>query len=348
MKRPIWSSLILLAGLSVLTASKATAADTIYQYDSNSPLLGDVSGYTKTELTLKRGATNVKIPANEIERVRWDGEPPQLNIARNQEQNGNFAAALEEYKKAEGSASPNLKKSLQYMIARATASSAKANPAQLDNGIKMLDDFVKANADHFSYYPAMKLLGESYLAKKDYAAANSAFGTVERSPWKDYQMYAKNMKARVLLAQGNTKGALAAFETVAKMDGKTPGELASKHAAQLGSAICLEKEGKPQDAIKVLDEIIKNVSSTQSSLLAEVYLKKGDCYQALGESKEALIAYLHVDVLFPSDPAVHAEALYHLSTLWGKVQNKERGAEARAVLQQQYPDSEWAQKAAKG
>ncbi len=347
MKRPIWSSLILLAGMSILTASNATAADTIYQYDGSSPLLGDISGYTKTELTLKRGASDVKIPANEIERVRWEGEPPQLNIARNQEQNGNYAAALEEYKKAESSASPNLKKSLQYMTARATARSAKSNPAVLDNAIKLLDDFVKANGDHFSYYPAMKLLGESYLAKKDYVAANSAFGTVERSPWKDYQMDAKNMKARVLLAQGNTKGALAAFETVAKMDGKTPSELASKHAAQLGSAICLEKDGKPQDAIKVLDEIIKNVSSQQSSLLAEAYLKKGDCYQALGESKEALIAYLHVDVLFSSEPAVHAEALYNLSTLWGKVQKPERGAEARAVLQQQYPDSEWTQKATK-
>ena len=86
--------------------------------------------------------------------------------------------------------------------------------------------------------------------------------------------------------------------------------------------------------------MIKNVNSQQKALLAEAYIKKGDCYQALGESKEALIAYLHVDVLFPSEPGLHAEALYHLSNLWGKVQKPERGTEARAVLQQQYPDSE--------
>jgi len=345
MKCPIWSSLILLTVLQILSVSNLEAADTIYQYNSSSPLLGDVSGYTKTELTFKRGATETKIPANEIQRVRWDGEPPQLNIARNQEANGNYAEALEEYKKSQANASANLKKDLQFMIARATAKSAQSNPAALDSGIKMLDEFIKANGDHYQYYPAMKLLGEAYLAKKDYPAANTAFGTVERSPWKDYQMDAKNLKARVLLAQGDTKGALAAFTAITKMDAKTEPEQASKRAAQLGSALCLEKEGKQKEAIAILDEVIKTTSSQQSPLLAEAYLRMGDCYRELGESKEALIAYLHIDVLFPTEPAVHAEALYHLSTLWGKVQKPERGVEARAVLQQQYPDSEWTQKA---
>ncbi|QDT45065.1 hypothetical protein Pan241w_51820 [Gimesia alba] len=345
MKRPIWLSLILLAGLQVLTITHLEAADTIYQYNSNSPQLGDIKGYTKTELTLQRGTKSVKIPANEIQRVRWNGEPPQLNIARNQEQNGNYAAALDEYKKAQAGASANLKTDLQFMIARATAKSAQSNAADLDNAIKFLSDFIKANGDHYQYYAATKLLGEAYLAKKDYAAANKEFGTLERSPWKDTQMNAKNLKARVLLAQGNVKGALAAFDAVAKMDAKSPAEMASKRAAQLGSAVCLEKEGKQKEAITVLDQIIKTADPQQTALLAEAYLRKGDCFREIGEAKEALIAYLHIDVLFPSQPAIHAEALYHLSTLWGKVQKPERGAEARAVLQQQYPNSEWTQKA---
>lgn len=346
MKRPIWLCLSLLACLQILMTSNLEAADSIYKYNSTSPLLGDISGYTKTELTLKRGTKSVKIPANEVERVRWNGEPPQLNIARNQERNGNYAAALEQYKKSQASGSANLKKDLQFMIARATVKSAQSNVAALDNAIKMLDAFIKANGDHYQYYPAIKLLGEAYLAKKDYAAANKAFSTLESSPWKDYQMDAKNLKARVLLAQGNVKGALSAFNAVAKMDAKSESELASKRAAQLGSAWCLEKEGKPQEAINNLDEIIKSANSQQNALLAEAYLRKGDCYRELGESKEALIAYLHIDVLFPTEPAMHAEALYRLSTLWGKVQKPERGVEARAVLQQQYPNSEWTQKAA--
>ncbi|MCA9015983.1 MAG: tetratricopeptide repeat protein, partial [Planctomycetaceae bacterium] len=144
---------------------------------------------------------------------------------------------------------------------------------------------------------------------------------------------------------GNVKGALVAFDAVAKMDAKSPAEQASKRAAQLGSALCLEKEGKQKEAITVLDEIIKTADAQQTALLAEAYLRKGDCYRELGEAKEALIAYLHIDVLFPSQPAIHAEALYHLSTLWGKVQKPERGVEARAILQQQYPNSEWSQKA---
>lgn len=347
MKSPLWLILILLACFQLLSPAYLEAADTVYQYNSKSPQLGDVTGYTKTELSLKRGATAVKIPANEVQRVRWNGEPPQLNIARNQETNGNYAAALEQYKKAMAGGSENLKKDLQFMTARATAKSAKSDAAALDNAIKMLDTFVKSNGDHYRYYPAMKLLGEAYMAKKDYPAANKAFGTLERSPWKDYQMDAKNLKARVLLAQGNVSGALSAFTAISKMDAKSPAELASKNSAQLGSALCLSKEGKQKEAIKILDEIIKKSNPQQSALLAETYLRKGDCYRELGESKEALIAYLHIDVLFPMEPAVHAEALYRLSTLWGKIQKPERGVEARAVLQQQYPNSEWSQKAAR-
>jgi len=111
-----------------------------------------------------------------------------------------------------------------------------------------------------------------------------------------------------------------------KMDAKSEPEQASKRAAQLGSALCLEKEGKQKEAISILNEIIKTTSSQQSPLLAEAYLRMGDCYRELGEPKEALIAYLHIDVLFPTEPAVHAEALYHLSTLWGKVQKPERAS----------------------
>ena len=76
------------------------------------------------------------------------------------------------------------------------------------------------------------------------------------------------------------------------------------------------------------------------------YVRQGDCLQAQNKTKEAILAYLHVPVLFSKEKALHAESLFRLSQLWGSVQKPERAADARAELERLYPDSEWAKKLA--
>ena len=60
--------------------------------------------------------------------------------------------------------------------------------------------------------------------------------------------------------------------------------------------------------------------------------------------KDALMAYLHVDILFYGDSETHAESLYHLGKLWQVAKNQDRAAAAVNLLKQRYAGSVWAEK----
>jgi hypothetical protein len=64
----------------------------------------------------------------------------------------------------------------------------------------------------------------------------------------------------------------------------------------------------------------------------------------MGQNEGAVLAFLHTDMLFANQPDSHAEALYQLSTLWGKLGEPQRAADAKARLANLYAGSSWAKK----
>ncbi|MBC7966776.1 MAG: tetratricopeptide repeat protein, partial [Fuerstia sp.] len=113
----------------------------------------------------------------------------------------------------------------------------------------------------------------------------------------------------------------------------------------LGKAACQQKQGQIDEAIATLDGVIGQASESESQTLAQAWVLKGDCFRAKNMPKDALMAYLHVDVLYPSEPAAHAEALYHLVSLWAPAGHQDRSDEAMAKLSTKYPNSPWTKQA---
>jgi TolA-binding protein len=114
----------------------------------------------------------------------------------------------------------------------------------------------------------------------------------------------------------------------------------------LGKALCQQKQGLIDEAIATVDEVISKASESESQTLARAWVLKGDCLRAKNLPKDALMAYLHVDVLYASEPAAHAEALYRLASLWGPAGQQARAEEALALLTTRYPNSSWAKQPA--
>lgn len=328
------------------------AADAIYRKSNTTPAQGEVTSVTRTEITVKpRIGDPIKIPISDITRVRWDGEPAILNLSRSSEQSGYFDKAIEGYEKARTEYTGDnqyLKDDITFLIARANARAALADPSRLEDAVSKLESFKASNSDSFRFFETLHFLGQTYLAKKDFAKAKAAFDEMEQAPLKAYQMSARVANARVLFSEGKTNEALALFTTVAGEPATDPTESAARYEALLGKAGCEHKAMQYDQAIQTLETVIADVSPQETALMAEAYLRQGDCYRDQNRIKEAVLAYLHVDVLFPNEKALHPEALYQLARLWAAAGHPQRGAEAEARLTDGYPNNEWTKKLAGG
>lgn len=332
----------------VIPAAAVLRADEVKRRGEKSATKGDITGASPAEITLKpRTGSPIKIPVGDIERVKFDSEPASLNLARSSESNGQLDRALEGYEKAKAEnqqSNPLLKADIDFLIARVTASLAFGDSTKVDDAIAKLDAFKNSNANSFRLYESLDLLGRLYTQKNDVVKAREVFLQLGNSPLKTHQMAAKVAEGRLLLLEENLDGALSAFETVAGMQAAGPAEQTRQQEAVLGKATVLQKQKKYDEAVAVLDNVIQQAAAQETRIQAEAYLRQGDCYREQQKVKDAVLAYLHVDVLFPAEKALHAESLFNLANLWGPAGHQDRAAEATARLTSEYPNSAWAKK----
>jgi tetratricopeptide (TPR) repeat protein len=332
---------------TVLCVAVRLNAEDVIDRRGSATLRGDVTEISRTEIVLK-GRNNQKeyrIAANDIERVRWQGEQPQLTQVRVEERNGQFDKAIAGYEAAlKESTNNHLTTDLEFLIARVTATRALAEEENYDEAIKRLEKFRTTHGDSFRYFDSLKLLARLYMAKPDVEKANATMKLLLEAPWNDFKMEADILQAQVALAHGQVDAALVPLDNVLRVKPATPAEWSRRYEALLIKATCLQKQNKYQEAIDVLTGILDEAADDDTKTLAETCVRLGDCYQAAGRTKEAILAYLRVDILFPKEKAHHAESLYYLSRLFAQDGKFDKAADAQARLQQSYPRSTWTAK----
>jgi tetratricopeptide (TPR) repeat protein len=292
------------------------------------------------------GAAKREIPVNEIEVVQFDSEPNQLSQARIAVRAGRYDDAIAMIDKIDPQAlkRPEIAKDAEFYAALAAARAALAGSGSIAEAGKRMFAFERANRDSFHYFEACETLGNLLAAVGKHAEAQSYFTKLAEAPWPDYKMRALVLAGDALLRQQKYPEALARFEEVLKTD--APGELAAaqKRAATLGRAAAMGGAGKTDEAVKLVEDVIAKTDSTDEEVHARANVVLGNCYKAAGKKKEARLAFLHVHLLFPRNPELHAEALANLAALSADLGQPERAAEARNLLKEKYPHSVWASK----
>jgi tetratricopeptide (TPR) repeat protein len=335
------------AVLVATTCGSAFAADSITR-KSGPRLAGTITGTTKTELTIKPSVGDpVAVPANEVLLVDWDDATADLKLGLSDENGGRLDSALTRVRKSQADSQTSLdalKKEFEFVEARILGRMAKADPGKVDEALAALEKVKKTCADHFRYFDVLKALGEVQMVKGDNAAARQSFEGLAQAPWNDVKLAGQVALGRILMAEGNSDEAVKTFDAAISSAGNSAGEQARKYDAMLGKARALAVQSKHDEALKTLDEVTMKAPATETALQAEAYVLQGNSLQALNRNKEAVLAYLHVDLLFPRETGYHAEALYHLARLWKLVQSPERGLDAEAKLTASYPNSAWAKK----
>jgi tetratricopeptide (TPR) repeat protein len=181
-----------------------------------------------------------------------------------------------------------------------------------------------------------------------------AYGVLEDSNSSELQVRGRLGRALVYQDQKQYAAAMELFDGVLGRPVENPREQQCRQEALLGKGKCLSLQGDPDEAAKLLQEVIDKAPNDATELQARAFNLLGDCYyadRAVAERKreEALIRYLYVDAL-PALAAYgkeHAKALYRLSQLWNEMDppHPERAQDALDRLKEQYPNSPWARQA---
>jgi len=327
----------------LLLATAALAVDRV-KLSTGGQQTGDVTGSTPTELTLEIGATKKQLPVNELESVQFEGEPTGLTQARLAVAGGRYAdAATQLAKIPQGDLKrPILNQEVQFYQALTAARLALGGNGSIQDAGKRMLAFEKSNPTSFHSFEACEALGDLLVAMGNFPVAEAYYTKIATAPWPEYKMKAAALTGRALVGQKKYDQAIARFDQVLASDLQGSQARAQKIAATLGKAEALSGAGKPQDAVALVDEVIGKAGPDDDELLARAYTVKGASLKAAGQVKPAIVAYLHVDLLYPRFPAIHAEALGQLTELFTADNKTQRAAQARSTLKQKYPQSSWA------
>lgn len=331
---------IALLGFVAATGQASDRLTTI----SGKTYIGQVTQVTPVKLVVERNDVSEEIPSIQVQRVDFEGEPLALRTVRGHLAKAEIQDAAAVLERIEFKTAPRKVVQQDYDFYRAycAAKLALSGEGEIkEAGPKMLA-WVNANPTSYHYYEACQILGDLLLALHRYDQASVYYGKLADSPFPEMKMRAGVATGRALLIEKKAAEAQKAFDGVLAVNAAGDQADLQRLCATLGKARCAVEAGNPDDAIKTVEDIVAKTESDNAEVMATAYNTLGAAYKKAGKNKEALMAYLHVEVLYASSADAHAEALANLIDLWTAMGQPDRANKARRTLKEEYKNSPWA------
>ena len=120
-----------------------------------------------------------------------------------------------------------------------------------------------------------------------------------------------------------------------------PERSVQQREARLAKAESLVGLKKFKEAEVLVRQVIQAAPAEDAPAQAAAYNTLGDCLRAANRPKDALLAYLHTDLLYAKDKEEHPRALYQIEKLFRQLKQDGRADEYAQRLRQEYPRSPW-------
>lgn len=319
----------------------AAAQDLVHPHKGG-PSRGTILEMGREQVKLDAGGVPKIIPVNEIAKITFGSEPSELNNGRTAALQKNYILALQELRKLDGATLDRdlIKHEVDFLKALCQARLALAEGGDKAAASATMLAFVNSAKQSFHFYEAAEVLGELAMVMGKYADAVKYYGPIARVTWPDYQLRANYALGRALAADKQFDQALARYEAVSNSPLATPEAARLKLLAALGKAVCLAETGKAEEGLALAQEVISKNDAKDAGLFARAYNTLGIAYLKSSKPREAVLAFLHTDLLYATEADAHAEALYYLSKNWS---DTNKAAFARNTLRERYSGTVWAQ-----
>lgn len=330
-------------GAWLLAVGVCLAADTVRK--ESGTVTGRVVGMSPLEVEVEEVSTmRTKVPVNEIVTIFYEGAPAAMTKAWNHLDRGAYNEALDTLEAVDPETvnRREIAQDITFYKALCRARLALAGGGEIADAGREMAAFVVNERGSYHWLQANEVVGDLLVANGQFDKAEAYYTRLGQAPWPDYKMRAGVAIGRAQLAQGKTDEALQSFETVLAIDASGDLAQAQRLAASLGKARCLAAKDQHQEAISLIKEILGKADPEEVELHARAYNALGTALRRAGRTKDALMAFLHVDVLYSAVPDAHAEALANLAELWTELRKADRAVRCRRILEERYANSRWA------
>src|SRR4051812_2204227 len=317
----------LASALLMALALPAAAQDRVTYRDRSAKGAALATGKIESESVagIKLGART--IPAGDVIDVQYDIAALKLDYPRAiaaEARSANEAQAVYEGMLKTPAVQNNraVRRHVDYKIAMLTVARSDEGRDQRQKAIAALERFRKESPESWQLVPLTRTLARLYQDQEppDLDAARKAYEDLAAAPGAppELKQECQFNAIDLLLVAGKLDDARQKVASLPPSDPRTK-------VYQIG---CQASPDKLADAAKQLEDVIDKTADR--GLKAAAYTMLGDVYRRDPKTKkDAVYAYLWVDVVYNDDPAQVAKADGRLAELFGELKDEERAKKFR-------------------
>jgi tetratricopeptide (TPR) repeat protein len=311
---------------------------TTFKQGQGGAVRGTVQSESPSEVVVAVGNSTINVPTDQIARIEYNGQPAMLQLGETHENGGRFTEAIAQYKKAAADAAgkPFVVQSALFHEASALAELAMVEPDQVKEAKDRFSTFLKTYPASRHAAAAREGLARLLMHTGDFKGAEAAIAELAKLPRAAER--AGVLKAKLLARQGDHAGAVAELD---KLIASLPDKSARQREALLAKAESLAGEEKYKEAEALVRQIIAAAPAEDVAAQSSAYNTLGDCLRAANRPRDAVLAYLHTDLLYAKDKEEHPRALFQLERLFRQIGQTARADEFAQRLKAEYPRSSW-------
>ncbi len=327
--------------LCFLLASSGGAfgqSDTIERVGGGRPVRGQIARISPTAVVVESGGTTQTIKVQDVRKINFGGINGTIRQAISQYYAGSYKDCLDSIERnKEKPTKKYIVAELAYCKAMSMAGEAMSGGnVTLKAAKSELNTFITTHGDSYRYYPASFAFSQLCVALGDFDVAKAGFNKVLESDWPTMLLKSRIQLGMVAFIEKDISAATNHFSEAIKIDSGDKEAASLKLVARCRLAQANSLSNKGQNSISEIQKIIKEQSSEDKVLFSNAYNALGHCQKKAGNNKEAVLAFLHTQLLYPNQADAQAEALHELYQLWNSLNYTDRAREAQNLLRRSY------------
>lgn len=332
---PLWLGCVAWFALAVDASGQS---DRVFTTDGKT-VSGAVTAISKGGVQVRVGRDNKAIPAGQIAKVLFEGDPPPLTQGRESSLDGQHDQAIEQLSKvsADDLKRDESKADAQFYLARSRGELAVAGRGDRGAATKAVRAFITQHPESFHFYEAAELLGDLALAVGRPDDAAKFYGALRGAPTTETKARSIYLGALASLRSGKPDEAVEQLDRLIGLPSSTSELSRLQTLAKAAKAEALSAAGKTDEAIALTDQLVADLDPVDVAASAKIYNARGATFEAADRHQDAVLAYLKTHLMFAASARDHARAVSRLSEVWTKVGKPDRAGQMRSLMQQLYP-----------